>query len=402
MRYAGISWSISNLETVQRSRGPEPRREEGMSNSKPVSSPRTHFRADVIGSMLRPDYLLAARAIYAEGRMPPDEFKKIEDRAVDDCVALQERVGVDVITDGEMRRNVFASQLVQATEGFESIAGNSVDWFDMQGRLQRSPVTVALVGKIRRKRHLSAEEFVYLRASTKLPIKVTLPSPTMYAYYWVPGVSDAAYPSVDAYMADVTDILRDEVAELIRLGAQYIQIDAPEFGMLIDDHQRAWFAAKGFDPDRMIHEGVDLINSLLEGDGATFGLHICRGNDANRYMARGAYDRIGAEVFPRVRAERLLLEYDDDRSGDFTALGMVPEGKVVVLGLVSTKNANVEKAEDLSARILAASRYVPLERLALSPQCGFASVARGNALGLDAEEKKLRIVAEVARQIWKD
>lgn len=372
-----------------------------MSNTNPLSKQQPAFRADVIGSMLRPDSLLRARTEYGEGRMTSAEFKQIEDRAVDECIALQERAGVDVVTDGEMRRNVFASQLVQATEGFSSIAGNTVDWFDLEGRIERSPVTVGLVGKIRRKRHLSAEEFVYVRARTERATKITLPSPTMYAYYWVPGVSDGAYPSADAYMADVTDILREEVAELVRLGARYIQFDAPEFGMLIDDHQRAWFSAKGFNPDRMIHEGVDMINTLVSGHpGITFGLHICRGNDASRYMARGAYGRVASAIFPRVRTERLLLEYDDERSGDFAPLAMVPEDKIVVLGLVTTKSPRQETVEELRARILEASSYVPLERLALSPQCGFASVARGNAIGFAIQERKLKLVAEVARQVW--
>jgi len=208
-----------------------------------------YYRADVVGSMLRPDYLLQARETFAAGNLADAEFKGIEDQAVDGCIAIQERAGVDVVTDGEMRRNVFASQLAQACEGFASIPNSQVDWFTVDGRVETSPVTVGLVSKLRRKRHLSSEEFVYLRAKTAFSTKMTIPSPTMYAYYWVPGVSNAAYPTPDAYLDDVTDILKDEVAELAR---QYIQIDAPEFGMLIDEHQRAWFARKGFDPDRMI------------------------------------------------------------------------------------------------------------------------------------------------------
>lgn len=361
------------------------------------------YRADVVGSLLRPDYLLQARGEYAAGRLGDAAFKRLEDRAVDEAVALQERAGVDVVTDGEQRRNVFASQLVQSAEGFAPIEHNTVDWFDLHGHVETSPVTVGLVGKIRRRRHLSAEEFVYLRARATRPTKVTIPSPTMYAYYWVPGVSDAAYPSTDAYLADVTDLLRDEVSELVRLGAAYIQVDAPEFGMLLDPHQRAWFAAKGFDPDRLIHEGIEMINSVIAGHpDVTFGLHVCRGNDASRYMAKGGYAAIARPIFGRVRAQRLLLEYDDERSGDFAPLGAVPEDKVVVLGLLTTKWPREESAAALRARIAEASRYLPLERLALSPQCGFASVAGGNAIDLATQEQKLRLVAEVARQVWDD
>lgn len=322
---------------------------------------------------------------------------------MDECIAIQERAGVDVLTDGEMRRTVFASQLVQATEGFEEIRNNWVDWFDMEGNIETSPVTVGLVGKIKRKRHLSAEEFSYLRGKTSRPVKITIPSPTMYAYYWMPGVSDAAYPSTDAYLADVTDILTDEVAELVRLGAEYIQFDAPEFGMLIDLHQQAWFADKGFDPDRMIHDGVEMINTIIAGySGIIFGLHICRGNDASRYMAKGSYSQIAEMIFPHTQVQRLLLEYDDERSGDFMPLQQVPDDKGVVLGLITTKTPREETADGLRARIAEASRYVPLERLALSPQCGFASVAQGNAISFEAQERKLRLVAEVARQVWND
>lgn len=360
-------------------------------------------RADVVGSMLRPEYLLRAREEHAAGRMSEAEFKRIEDRAVDECVAIQERAGVDVIADGEMRRNVFASQLAEATEGFASVEGNTVDWFTLDGKVEHSPVTVACVSPLRRRRHLSAEEFSYLRAKTSKPTKVTIPSPTMYAYYWMPGVSEAAYPNGEAYLEAVTDILRDEVAELVRLGAEYIQIDAPELGMLLDPHQQEWFASKGFEAERMIAEGIEMVNSVIEGHpGITFALHICRGNDASRYMAKGDYGMIAEMVFRGTNVQRLLLEYDDERSGDFEPLKHVPDDRMVVLGLVTTKRPREETAEELRSRIEEASRYVPLERLALSTQCGFASVAKGNAISPELQEKKLRLVAEVARSVWDD
>jgi 5-methyltetrahydropteroyltriglutamate--homocysteine methyltransferase len=361
------------------------------------------YRAEVIGSLLRPDYLLQARAAHAAGAMSEAAFKRIEDRAVDEAIAIQEQAGVDVVTDGEQRRNLFASQLVQATDGFAAVPGNRVDWFTMDGRVIDDPVTVGLVGKIKRRRHLSAEEFTYLRAKTTRPTKVTIPSPTMFAYYWVPGVSSAAYPSTGAYLADVTDVLRDEVAELVRLGATYIQIDAPEFGMLIDPHQQQWFRRKGFDPDRLLDDGIEMINAVIAGHaGVTFGLHICRGNDKSRYMAKGSYARISGRVFERTRAQRLLLEYDDERSGDFSPLRDVPPDKVVVLGLITTKWPREETVTELGSRIEEASAHIPLERLALSPQCGFASVAQGNTISADVQARKLRLVAEAARAVWHD
>jgi 5-methyltetrahydropteroyltriglutamate--homocysteine methyltransferase len=358
------------------------------------------YRADVIGSLLRPQYLLEARENYAVGNMPHAHFKTIEDHAVDECIAIQERAGVDVVTDGEIRRDVFASQLAQSCDGFDRVQNNEVDWFTLDGRVERSPVTVGVISKIRRKRHLSSEEYVYLRAKTKRPKKITLPSPTMYAYYWVPGVSNAAYPTTDAYMADIVDILRDEVSELVRLGAEYIQIDAPEFGMIIDSHQQEWFARKGFRPERILHDGIAMIDAIVaDYPRVTFGLHICRGNDASRYMARGSYDSIAAVAF-HTKAQRLLLEYDDQRSGDFGALRSVPDDKTVVLGLVTTKSPRRETPEELHNRILEASRYVPLDRLALSPQCGFASVAKGNSIPSELQEWKLKLVANVAREVW--
>jgi 5-methyltetrahydropteroyltriglutamate--homocysteine methyltransferase len=227
----------------------------------------------------------------------------------------------------------------------------------------------------------------------------------MYAYYWVPGISEAAYPNPAAYMADVTDILRDEVAELVRLGATYIQFDAPEYGMILDPRQQEWFRAKGFDVGYMIEDGIDMINAIIDGydpGAVTFGLHICRGNDANRYMARGGYDLIARKVFQRCNVQRLLLEYDDARSGTFEPLAEVPEDKTVVLGLISTKHPEVESADELIARINEAARYIPLDRLALSPQCGFASVARGNNLGFEAQSAKLHLVSTTARRVWDD
>ena len=360
------------------------------------------FRADVIGSLLRPPTLLTAREQFKAGLIDDKALREVEDRAVDYCVAVQELAGIDILTDGEMRRNVFSSQLAQSVEGFDSITGNSVDWFNMEGKKETSPVTVGLVSKMKRKRHLGSEEFVYLRARTKKPIKMTLPSPTMYAYYWVPGVSTAAYPTTDAYMADVTDILRDEVAELVRLGCEYIQFDAPEFGMVLDPHQQEWFRRKGFEPFKMVHDGIDMMNAIMQGyeSRCTFGLHVCRGNDANRYMAKGSYGAIAEEILRRSHARVLLLEYDDERSGDFEPLKQTAEDKIVCLGLVTTKRPREETMEELRARIQEAAKYVPLDRLTLSTQCGFASVAKGNNIPFELQERKLNLVARTAREVW--
>ncbi len=367
-----------------------------------MSAERRVPRADNIGSMLRPPTLLAARELHKAGKLDDRTFKAVEDRAVDFCVAAQELSGIGVVTDGEMRRNVFSSGLAQAVEGFDIVTGNTVDWFTMEGKKETSPVTVGLVSKMKRKRHLSSEEFVYLRAKTRMPTKMTLPSPTMYAYYWVPGVSTAAYPNPDAYMADVTDILRDEVRELVRLGCTYIQFDAPEFGMLLDPHQQEWFQRKGFDPTRMVRDGIEMMNAIMAGhhDHCTFGLHVCRGNDANRYMGKGSYAAIADDVLRRTHANVLLLEYDDERSGDFSPLAQTAEDKIVCLGLITTKRPHQETEDQVIARIQEVAKYLPLERLTLSTQCGFASVAKGNNIPFELQERKLNLVARIAKKVW--
>lgn len=359
------------------------------------------IRAEVVGSMLRTKELLEAREKHKNKELTDAEFKKIEDQAVDQCLAIQEQAGVDIITDGEVRRDVFASQLAQSSEGFGVVTDNWVDWFDKDGKVQKDPVTVALIGKIKRKRHLCSEEFCFVRGKTKIPVKITLPSPTMLSYYWLPGTSDKAYSSQDEFMKDVVKILADEVRELVRLGVTYIQFDAPEFGMVIDEHQRKWFASKGFDPDKLIAEGIEMMNTIIDQHPEiTFGLHICRGNDKSRYMAKGDYSKVAKMIFPKTHAQRLLLEFDDERSGDFECLKLVPEDKVVVLGLVTTKTNREETAEELKARIEEASKFIPKERLALSTQCGFASVAKGNSIDFPTQTKKLKLVADVSRDIW--
>ncbi len=359
------------------------------------------YRADNVGSLLRPAYLHHAREQYALGGVSAFEFKRIEDRAVNEAVALQEAVGIDTVTDGEMRRDLFLSQLAQSTSGFEKLPPTKYVWYHMDGTEDVATLTYGLTGRLRRKRSLSSEELSYLRGRTDRPVKVTVPSPTMFVFYWVPGISEGAYPSITEFLDDVTDILRDEVAELARLGARYIQIDAPELGIGLEPRQQEWFRSKGFGFERMVPEAVERINAILGDHPAiTSGLHLCRGNNASRYMGKGSYAAVAEQIFPRTRAQRLLLEYDDERSGDFSPLTRVPEDKTVVLGLITTKTPRMETPNEVEDRIREANRYIPLERLALSTQCGFASVAKGNDISAEAQERKLRLVVEVARRVW--
>lgn len=366
-------------------------------------------RTDVVGSLLRPPELLQAREAYAAGRLSPAEFKAIEDRAVDWAVSLQEQAGLDVLTDGEMRRLSFQSQLPEAVEGFGTWDIDAFLWGEWYGpeavgdkRTER-PRELGVVGKLRRKRHLSAEEFTYLRGRpTRALKKVTLTSPSLYANFWSPEHSRAAYPTLDSFLADVVDILRDEVAELVRLGATYIQLDAPHYPLLLDPKTRAFYEGQGWDLRRWLDQGIALDNAVIAGfPGVTFSMHLCRGNQGSRWLTEGGYDLIAAPIFRGVRVQRLLLEYDDQRSGSFEPLAAVPDDKVVVLGLVTTKTPRVETVEGLAARLFEASRYVPLDRLAISPQCGFATSVIGNAITVEDERRKLQVLTETAQSIWR-
>jgi len=357
------------------------------------------FRSDVVGSLLRPEYLKEARARHDAGELIDADFKVIEDRAVDEAVALQTRAGVAVVTDGEMRRYSFYGHLIDAVEGYDKYGGWAIPFRNEAGDelVLKRPVVVS---QLKKKRHLCAEEFTYMRARTNLPTKVTLISAQQAAAYYDSDKSRAAYATVDSYLADLVEILRNEIQELVRLGCTYIQIDSPQYTALLDPELRQGYVQRGNDPDRLLDLSIQMDNAVIsDHPGITFGLHLCRGNNQSRFYASGDYGPI-TKVFRNTRFQRFLLEYDDQRSGGFQPLNQVPEDRTVVLGLVSSKNALLESGEELKQRLDEASAYIPLERLALSSQCGFASTLEGNLLTVDDEEAKLRLVAQTARAIW--
>ena len=357
-------------------------------------------RAEVVGSLLRPQFLVDARRQLESGEIDAARFKELEDRAVDEAVALQTGAGIDVITDGEQRRYAFFGHLVDAMAGFDKLGGWAIPFRDEKGEelLFRRPVVVE---KLRPLRNMAAEEFTYLRsAHAGLPAKVTMISAQQAAAYYDPEKSRGAYPTRDAYLADIVDLSRREVDELVRLGCTYIQIDAPQYAALLDPDLREGYRQRGSDPEKLIDTCIEMDNAIIEGHpGVTFAMHICRGNNQSKFYAAGDYEPI-ARIFERTRFNRFLLEYDDERSGGFAPLARVPEDRVVVLGLVTSKKPGLEPEEELKRRIQEASRYVPLERLALSPQCGFASTMEGNRLSLDEERRKLELVGRVARAVW--
>jgi 5-methyltetrahydropteroyltriglutamate--homocysteine methyltransferase len=367
---------------------------------------RVDSRADHVGSLLRPRSLLEARAAHAEGRLDSVSFKAVEDAAVREVVALQEEAGCPVVTDGELRRESFQAELVAATTG---VVGAGLDaWLwgewhsdELGDKVVERPGEMAVVDRLVRRRSLAAEEFTFLRAVTDRVAKVTLPSPTLFANLWTPERSRDAYPRFDDFMADVVAILVDEVRELARLGCRYVQLDAPHYPLLIDPGWRAFYEARGWPMDRFLSYGIELDNAVIDAaPEVTFGFHLCKGNQDSRWLVAGGYDDIAAPIFRGVHAHRLLLEYDDERSGGFEPLRQVPEDKQVILGLVTTKSPRRETFEELSARVREAADVVGLERLGLGTQCGFATSVVGNALSIDDERRKLALIASTAERIW--
>jgi 5-methyltetrahydropteroyltriglutamate--homocysteine methyltransferase len=336
------------------------------------------------------------------GEISPADFKRVEDRAVDEAIQLQAAAGLDVLTDGEQRRYAFFGHLVESLDGFDKFGGWAIPFHDEQG----GQITIkrpVVVEKLRWRRSMCGEEFTYLRARTPHLAKVTLLSTQQAAAYYDPARSSGAYPTRDSYLADLVDLTRQEIAELQRLGCTYVQIDAPQYAALLDPQMREGYRQRGSDVDEMIARTIELDNAVIDGfgrQGMTFGLHICRGNNQSMFYASGGYDPIAERVFRQTRFNRFLLEYDDERSGTFDPLRFVPEDRIVVLGLVTTKKERLETQDELERRIEQAAKIVPLERLALSPQCGFASTWEGNRITSETQQRKLELVAKTAKAVW--
>jgi 5-methyltetrahydropteroyltriglutamate--homocysteine methyltransferase len=360
----------------------------------------TPYRAEVIGSLLRPAYLIEARTKFEEGQLDEAELKLLEDQAVKEVLALQEDAGVDVVTDGEMRRFTFIGPLTESLDGIENVPGVTFRWYgdDTQTDFQN---TLSVTGRLARHRYLAADEYGFAAGLTTKPVKATIPSPLMLSLVWNPERSPTVYADPFELFEDATRLVREEAERLAALGCTYVQIDAPELATLVDERQWPLYESIGAPPDRMLAEGVDLLNQIPGIDGVTFGLHLCRGNNAGMWMSEGGYEKISRQVFGRAdRYDRYLLEYDDYRSGSFEPLADVADGKVVVLGLVSSKRPELEDHSGLIERIDDAARYFPKEQLALSTQCGFASILFGNQITEEDERDKLRLVADVAHEVW--
>src|SRR5216683_2069762 len=328
------------------------------------------WRAEVVGSLLRPPDLVGARKRLESGDMTQAEFKAVEDAAVRSAIDLQADAGIDVVTDGELRRYAFYGNLIDAFEGFDREGGWAIPFRDESGEqlILKRPV---VVNRLRWKRSMCSEEWTFLRSETVRPGKVTMISAQQAAAYYDPEKSKGAYATRDEYLADV-----------------------------VDPTMREGYRQRGSDPEELIDRCIELDNAIIRGHpGVTFGLHVCRGNNQSKYYAEGDYEPI-SRIFEKTLFNRFLLEYDDRRSGGFEPLAHLPEDRVAVLGLVTTKKPELETETELKQRIAEASRYVPLERLALSPQCGFASTIEGNRISHEQQKHKLELVGRVAHSVW--
>ena len=365
-----------------------------------------NVRADQVGSLLRPPELVQAWDRLFAGQLAPDRLREIEDRASEAALERQQRTGIEVLTDGEFRRIVYLTSLVQAADGFVMGQGERLSWKATGREVPEEIVNFEppVVGdRIRLKARVAGEESAFMRTRVPGRFKITLPSPAHFAENsYKPGLSDKAYPTRSELLADLARLLADEAGQLAREGVPYVQVDSPTYTMFADSSWDGWFSAHGLDKPRWLQELIAADNQILDAaraGGAVTAVHLCRGNGLGAWLAAGGYDPIAEQVFG-LRCDRLLLEYDTQRAGTFEPLRLVPPDKVVVLGLVSTKTPVLESADDLLRRIDDAARYVPAERLALSPQCGFASHFRGNPLSEDDQWRKLELVASVAHRAW--
>jgi 5-methyltetrahydropteroyltriglutamate--homocysteine methyltransferase len=360
------------------------------------------YRAEHIGSFLRPPELLQARS----ANVGDEQLRALEDKHILGVIQRQKDLGFKFFTDGELRRGNFMSDFNDAVEGIDEGVAVARTWQTGAGPSSRpSMVPGTIVGKIKQKRRLTEHEFVFVKQHSPGDVKVTLPTANQFpAIYYKKGVSDKIYPTYSDFLWDIVPIIKGEIQALVKEGAQYVQIDAPRYSYYIDSKWRNYVKNEmGLDPEQALDEAIRVDNACLEGaerPGVTLAIHLCRGNNRSQWYAEGGYDAIAEKLFGRLNVDAFLLEYESERAGTFEPLRFVPRGKTVVLGLISSKLPELESSEQLARRIDEASKYVPPEDLALSPQCGFASTMEGNLLTEDQQWQKLKLVVDTARKVW--
>ncbi|MGE0799596.1 MAG: 5-methyltetrahydropteroyltriglutamate--homocysteine S-methyltransferase [Lautropia sp.] len=365
---------------------------------------RPPFRADHVGSFLRPRYLLEAREQAASGAISKDELRKVEDRAIAEIVKFQQDVGLQSITDGEFRRTYFHIDFLEQLGGVKTDIPVTIRKPD--GTEELAPPVMRVVDRVRHVKDIQKADFEYLKrqvGSHGTP-KVTIPSPTMLHFRGGrAGISKQHYPELDpAFYDDVATAYGDELRSLAAAGATYVQMDDTNLAYLCDDKMREAARSRGDDPDELPHRYAAFINKVVaqKPAGMTLAVHLCRGNFKSTWAAQGSYEPVAEALLSEMNVDAYFLEYDDARSGDFKPLRFLPKGKTVVLGLVTTKLGELEKPDDLKRRIDEAAKYAPLEQLALSPQCGFSSTVHGNNIAVEQQRDKLRLVVETARAVW--
>lgn len=363
------------------------------------------YRADHVGSLLRPPELLRARARFAQGELSAEGLAEVEDEAIRSVVAKQEAIGLGAATDGEFRRSSWHMDFIYELGGIERTEGTiAVDFRNERETLSFTPSGLAVTGRVHLDHPIFAEAFRFLASvvTTATP-KLTIPSPSMVHYRGGrAAINPQVYPDLEEFWTDLSAAYRAEVAALGELGCTYLQFDDTSLAYLNDPAQRAFIASQGGDPDHQHEIYIDTINAAISDRPSSMAIttHTCRGNYRSSWAAEGGYDFVAEAVFGRLDVDGFFLEYDDARSGGFEPLRFVPKGKRVVLGLVTTKRGQLERKDDLKRRIDEAARFVPLEQLCLSPQCGFSSTVEGNALTIDQQFAKLELVVEVAQDIW--
>jgi 5-methyltetrahydropteroyltriglutamate--homocysteine methyltransferase len=361
------------------------------------------YRADQVGSLLRSPELRAARTT---AREHPERLRALEDENVLRVLGKQQQLGFEVFTDGELRRRNFMSDFTDAVEGFDMADSVARPWQAGQARdAGVSSVTGIVTARLRQVRPLTGHELPFLKTHSPGAIKMTLPSATQFpAIAFKRGVTDKVYQDHSALLWHIVEIMQAELRALSSSGVAYIQIDAPRYSYFVDPKWRQWIRAEmEMEPDALLDDAIRADNACLDAAraaGVVLAMHLCRGNNRSHWYAEGGYDAIAEKLFGSLGVDRFLLEYDDERSGTFEPLRFIPRGKTVVLGLVSSKQPRLESSDVLARRIEEASRYVPLEDLALSPQCGFASTLEGNLITEETQWAKLRLVAETARRVW--
>jgi 5-methyltetrahydropteroyltriglutamate--homocysteine methyltransferase len=363
------------------------------------------FRADHVGSFLRPQALLEARAAKARDEIDAEALRAAEDAAISDIVRFQEDLGLQGITDGEFRRTYFHVDFLTQLDGVVEEGGTAVKFHRADGELDYAPPVMKVTGQVRHTRDIQRRDYEYLAAATTRTPKVTIPSPTMLHFRGGrAAISQEVYPDIEQFYADVAAAYRAEIASLAEAGLRYIQLDDTNLAYLCDETQRENARRRGMDPDELPRLYARLINDSIRDrpDDMVACVHLCRGNFRSSWAAEGGYEPVAEVLFNALEVDGYFLEYDDPRSGDFAPLRHVPKGKTVVLGLVTTKLDALEDKDDVKRRIDEAAQFMPLDQMALSPQCGFSSTVHGNEIEVEGQAAKLRLVVDVARDVWGD